>query len=233
MSGRGGGRGRGGGWRGRGRGGPMVPVAQDEDGSIIDHQTLGPPPLFPEVDLPPHPDVDAKDVLLLTRRQEMQQAMRRSPFLLEPPKAEKGDVESLMERYTSRQGDTAVGLRRKRRREPLTSVVKLLTEYLPEELISSSDKRHARLQHTYWQRAGKKDDGGLGRLDALAKMEAEGQGPGGEEAEGEEVVEEEVDTDEEEEMEDDDYYKGAHFDDDEGYEDDGDDGGGGDDGPVF
>ncbi|GFH28627.1 hypothetical protein HaLaN_27151, partial [Haematococcus lacustris] len=41
----------------------------------------------------------------------MQQAMRRSPFLLEPPKAEKGDVESLMERYTSRQGDTAVGLR--------------------------------------------------------------------------------------------------------------------------
>lgn len=38
-------------------------------------------------------------------------------------------------------GAGAGGRSRKRLREPLTSVVKLLPEYLPEELYSSSDRR--------------------------------------------------------------------------------------------
>jgi hypothetical protein len=51
-----------------------------------------------------------------------------------------GDVDTLIDRYSSRQAVT--GRKRKREREPLTSVIKLLPEYLPEELYSSSDKRY-------------------------------------------------------------------------------------------
>jgi hypothetical protein len=53
------------------------------------------------------------------------------------------DVESLLEAYQDRsKGITgAAPTRRKRTREPLTSVIKLLPEFFPEELYSNSDRK--------------------------------------------------------------------------------------------
>ncbi|KAG2481824.1 hypothetical protein HYH03_019208, partial [Edaphochlamys debaryana] len=68
MSGRGGGRfGRGGGRGGRGGfgGGPVGPVARDEDGTVLPTAPAGPPPLFPEIELPEHPDINPRDKMLL------------------------------------------------------------------------------------------------------------------------------------------------------------------------
>jgi len=209
--------------------------------------------LFPETELPEHPELTPKEELLLMRRHDLAQAIKRSPFFLETKAVDdRGDIDARIERWADIKTSTTSAAaaapnggadgaaaqppprKRARTREPLSSVVRLLPEYFPDELYSSSDRRAARLQDAYWARAGKKDDtGALHRLEALAALEgkagAQGEGEGDGEAE---PIEEVVDTDDEEEMDDDDYYKGAHFDDDEGY-DDGFDDGGGDDGPVF
>ncbi|PNG99790.1 hypothetical protein TSOC_014426 [Tetrabaena socialis] len=68
MSGRGGGR-RGGGRGGfGGRGGAQIgPVARDDDGTVLATAPAGPPPLFPEIELPEHPDISPKDKMLLVR----------------------------------------------------------------------------------------------------------------------------------------------------------------------
>ncbi|KAG2426209.1 hypothetical protein HXX76_013190 [Chlamydomonas incerta] len=90
MSGRGGGRGGRGGGRFGGRGGPpMGPVARDEDGTILATAPAGPPPLFPEMDLPEHPDITAKDKMLLLRRHEITHRSKTSPYFLELPKSQK------------------------------------------------------------------------------------------------------------------------------------------------
>eukprot|EP00198_Chlamydomonas_reinhardtii_P006757 XP_001696093.1 predicted protein [Chlamydomonas reinhardtii] len=91
MSGRGGGRGGRGGGRFGGRGGaPMGPVARDEDGTILATAPAGPPPLFPETELPEHPEITAKDKMLLLRRFELSHRSKFSPYFLELPKSQKG-----------------------------------------------------------------------------------------------------------------------------------------------
>ncbi|PNW79655.1 hypothetical protein CHLRE_08g361800v5 [Chlamydomonas reinhardtii] len=90
MSGRGGGRGGRGGGRFGGRGGaPMGPVARDEDGTILATAPAGPPPLFPETELPEHPEITAKDKMLLLRRFELSHRSKFSPYFLELPKSQK------------------------------------------------------------------------------------------------------------------------------------------------
>ncbi|GFR49712.1 hypothetical protein Agub_g11866 [Astrephomene gubernaculifera] len=260
MSGRGGrGFGRGGGRGGfGGRGGPMGPVARDEDGTVLPTAPAGPPPLFPEVELPEHPDITARDKMLLLRRFELTHRSKASPYFLELPKAQQ-DTGTLAEGFdpfkqpepgaagaaggAATAGAAAVvGV--KRSRPPLSSVLTLVPEYFPEELYSSKDMRASRLQtlkgqDAYFRAQNRGDDAaGLNRLEQLARLEGAAEEGGGRKAggEGEEeeaADEEEVlhDTDEEEDMEDDDYYQGEHFDDDEGYGDAFEDGG--DEGPVY
>ncbi|GLI71236.1 hypothetical protein VaNZ11_016357 [Volvox africanus] len=261
MSGRGGGRGgfgRGGGRGGfGGRGAPIGPVARDEDGTVLATAPAGPPPLFPEVELPEHPEITSRDKMLLLRRFELTHRSKTSPYFLELPQAHQdtGTLEEGFDPYRAPQpgkdgsAGGGHGSGTKRARPPLSSVMTLLAEYFPEELYSSKDMRASRLQtlrgqDAYFRAQSRPDDpSGLRRLEHLAKLESLGEeggegGPGtrktlgGEGDEEEAAAEEELrDTDEEEDMEDDDYYQGEHFDDDEGYGDALDDGG--DEGPVY
>ncbi|PNH02375.1 hypothetical protein TSOC_011653 [Tetrabaena socialis] len=229
MSGRGGGR-RGGGRGGfGGRGGAQIgPVARDDDGTVLATAPAGPPPLFPEIELPEHPDISPKDKMLLPTQAQ------------QPGQSQQGEGAGA--------GGSGSGPRvgTKRSRPLLSSVMTLLPDYFPEDLYSTKEMRASRLQTLRGQDAyfraqsGRDDATGLRRLEQLAKLESNaeegGAVPGGRKGgEGEEddgPPEEEVlhDTDEEEDMEFDDYYQGEHFDDDEGY---GDADEGGDDGPVY
>ncbi|KAG1666442.1 hypothetical protein FOA52_015112 [Chlamydomonas sp. UWO 241] len=236
MSGRG--RGRGGfgggrGGRGRGSGAPVGPVARDDDGTVLSSAPLGPPPMFPEIELPEHPEITAKESLLLLRRNDLLNYSKTSPFFLELVKQAKDGPNAGLDRFSMRDA------KRLRTREPLTSVMTLTSEYFPEELFAgASEKRgklHSQKQDAFWKAQGKKNDesGGLHRLDQLAQMEGKAGAAGGPGAAGGDDEPPEdlapVDTDEEEDMEFDDYYQGEDFQDDEGYDDAYEDGGGGGD----
>eukprot|EP00195_Chlamydomonas_chlamydogama_P016480 CAMPEP_0202907146 /NCGR_PEP_ID=MMETSP1392-20130828/41502_1 /ASSEMBLY_ACC=CAM_ASM_000868 /TAXON_ID=225041 /ORGANISM="Chlamydomonas chlamydogama, Strain SAG 11-48b" /LENGTH=210 /DNA_ID=CAMNT_0049595925 /DNA_START=198 /DNA_END=833 /DNA_ORIENTATION=+ len=210
----------------------MGPVARDDDGTVIAAQPMGPPPLFPETELPEHPELTAKDTLLLLRRNDMVNSAKTSPFFIELPKPVKEGPDAPVDSYSLQSSKKP-----KRQQQPLSSVMTLIPDYFPEELFSEKDKRASKkAQDAFWRAQGKRAEaGGLHRLDQLAQMEkAAGEGGargGGGEDEGPPEEEVPVDEDEEEDMEYDDYYQGEHFDDDEGYDDGYDDGG--DEGPVY
>ncbi|MEW5318327.1 MAG: hypothetical protein WDW38_009555 [Sanguina aurantia] len=238
MASRGGGRGG----RGRGRGGPqqgMPGPQKDEDGTLLPPPD-GPPPLFPEMDLPEHPQLTAKDRMLVVKRRELVFAGKSSLFFLDKPR-DVGDGAKGSggpEKYGERESK-----RPKKIKQPLSAVMTMSTDYFPAELMTTSDKRAStqaasKSQTAFWRsQAAKADVGGLKRLEQLQKAEtAEAEGGGAEKKDDEEApVEDEavLDVDEEEDMENDDYYQGEQFDDDDGYDNDDGDGGGGDEGGVY
>ncbi|GAX83391.1 hypothetical protein CEUSTIGMA_g10816.t1 [Chlamydomonas eustigma] len=234
MASRGRGRGRGGGF---GRpGAPGGPAIRDEDGTVIPNQQLGPPPLYPEMELPEYQPESAKDALLLLRRHDLVNYSKNSPFFLDTSSSKKRSRQDTRAHPLQPDDGKTLAV------EPLqlAAVLTLNSDYFPEELYGPGDKRLMKLKarEAFWKAQGKKDDtGGINRLEQLAKLEsksetrggASGSGAAGDDAALQDEIP--VDTDDEEDQEFDDYYQGEHFDDDEGYDDGGDDGG--DDGAIY
>lgn len=190
----------------------MGPVARDDDGTVLPTAPAGPPPLFPEVELPDHPEVTPKDKMLLLRRFELTHRSKHSPYFMELPKAQE-DTGALADGFDPFKAATgledlslaaagggaaaaakpqaaAAGGGGGSKRPPLSSVMTLVPEHFPEELYSSKDMRASRLQtlkgqDAYFRAQNRADDGsGLRRLEQLAKLESnqEEGGPGAKKA---------------------------------------------------
>ncbi|DBA93149.1 TPA: hypothetical protein ACH3X2_003461 [Trebouxia sp. C0005] len=217
------GRGRG---RGRGRG-PILPKVTDDEGNVVPPSEFGPPPLFPNVELPPMLEIEAQDQRLMERWRGLNQYYIKSPYHLRgPPKGK----------------DPSAGQDAKR----LAMVMTLDPRYFPEELYTSKERKvssraaSASAQQAYWAAEASKISNDNPMLDRLARLETEygkstpekgeegGQKKKAEDGEAEE--DEPIEEDEDDFQDDDDYYQGNVFDDDEGYDDALDDG---DDGAIY
>lgn len=226
------GRGRG---RGRGRG-PILPKVTDDEGNVVPPSELGPPPLFPNVELPPMLEIEAQDQRLMERWRGLNQYYIKSPYHLRGPP--KDGVAADIARYTGK--DSSAGQDAKR----LAMVMSLDPRYFPEELYTSKERKvssraaSASAQQAYWAAEASKISNDNPMLDRLARLETEygkltpekGEEEGGQKKkaeDGEAEEDEPIEEDEDDFQDDDDYYQGNVFDDDEGYDDaldDGDDG---------
>ncbi|KAL6778763.1 RPC31 [Auxenochlorella protothecoides x Auxenochlorella symbiontica] len=195
----------------------------DDSGQPI---VLGPPPMFPEMDLPEVPEgVSTVTERCLLRRHELQHAWRNSCFHLTPAAFEAAGKKGT--------GPTPM--------QELTQILTLDPRYFPQELFGAKDTKASRgNQAGMWAAAAARRQRGevdeLGALEALAAAESRSRVAGGDVANGVRPAEDgedeaEAAIDEEDEdvgEEEDDYYVNERFDDDDGYDDDFDDGGGDD-----
>lgn len=237
--------GRGGG-RGRGRFGARaigLPIARDEDGSIIVAQKLeGPPPLYPPLNLPELPDtteLGQRENYLILKKRALQTAWNASPYYIEEVKSKSVVVD--VQRYSDKYRPDL-----EQKRAPLSTFLKLAPAFFPTELLGQDRKRgqsNKAATAAQWQLdpglQNNKND--LQRLDELASMEQKNQSKedGGKEdgekekKQGEEDGEGEGEEleDDEEEFDDDDYAQNFGFDDDDEYLDM--DDGGDDEGATY
>jgi len=232
--------GRRGGGRGGGRfgGGPVGPVARDDEGNIILPGASAPPPLFPEMELPLHPELDDEDNDLLGKHLGLSKRLKRSLYYLNVVTKDDDVLDDGLDTVTTKRQKYRLA-----NRQPLSSVMTLIVDYFPEELYTNKERRAsslqtARAQDAYWrQQSGTNDESSLKRIEEhLLKMEKMAAENGEKETAGktEDDKEQEnldYDTDSEEEMDENDFNVNDLFDDDDGYEDGGDDGG--DDGAVY
>ncbi|KAL3137784.1 DNA-directed RNA polymerase III subunit RPC7-like [Trebouxia sp. C0009 RCD-2024] len=230
------GRGRG---RGRGRG-PMMPRITDDDGNVVAAADIGPPPLFPNVELPPTLEQEPLDQRLVQRWRELSMSYRKSPYYLKPaaPKGLAADIAQYASKYKPD------GMEDKK---PLAMVMSLDSRYFPEELYTSKERKistkagSAAAQQAYWAADARKADRDPLLLERLAQMETElGSKSPIRDADGnvkkktedgeDDDEDEPIEEDEDDYQDDDDYYQGNAYDDDEEYGDVDD---GGDEGALY
>lgn len=230
------GRGRG---RGRGRG-PIAPKITDDEGKEIPASEIGPPPLFPKVELPSMPELEAQDQRLRERWRGLNQAYIKSPYHLKadlPKDGLSADIARYSSKYRPENKDSKASL---------AMVMSLDPYYFPEELYTTKERKASTragtvaAQRAYWAAQASNAEEEDPMFARMAKMETELAKRAPEEGDQEDgerkkrktedgEVEEDapVEEDEDDYQDDDDYYQGNVFDDDEGYDDaleDGDDG---------